>query len=174
MLDPEYQMFSHENPLFAKLIHDKGMLTPDEIQSVERDFKVHFPNKDFNTFLADHNIYLDDLCMDVPIFDTKLKRTYNANVLNPIRRSKIESFNMQEFLTESIQNNQLCYLNFDPSPLELDSSFDDFSFENESTQQINLARESLKDIAKLVLFVNQQKKEIPYTILEVIQQRYIN
>lgn len=167
MFDPEYDMFSSENPLFAKLIRDKDMLTPDEIQSVERDFKERFPHKDFNSFLADHDIFLDDLCLNVPIFDTKLKKTYTTNILNPIRRSKIESFNMQEFLTESIQNNQLCYLNFDPSP-DLEDFFED------STPQTNLARESLKDIAKIALFLNQQKKDLPYVILEIVQNRYIN
>lgn len=166
MTEEDYGIFLHENPLLQKLIRDKNMLTPDEFQSIETDFKTRYPYRDFNTFLAENNLLSEDICTDVPIFDTKLKRTYNANVLNPIRRTKIDTFNIHEFLTESIQNNQLCYLNFDPSP--------DLDIEEDETMQVNIARESLKDIAKIALFVNQQKKDIPYTILEVVQQRYIN
>lgn len=169
MTEEEYGIFLNENPLLQKLIRDKNMLTPDEFQNVEMDFKARFPYRDFNTFLAENNLLSEDICTDVPIFDTKLKRTYNANVLNPIRRTKIDTFNIHEFLTESIQNNQLCYLNFDPSP---DLDFEDDG--HEELQGSSIARESLKDIAKIVLFVNQQKKDIPYTILEVVQQRYIN
>lgn len=164
----EYEAFMHENTLFQKLMQDNDMLTPDELRSVETAFKERFPDKDFNTFLTENNLFPEDICTNVPIFDTKLKRTYNTNILNPIRRTKIDTFNIYEFLNESVQNNQLCYLNFDPAP---DLDYEDDEHE---TTQASIARESLKDIAKIALFLNQQKKDIPYTILEVIQQRYIN
>lgn len=163
----DYEQFTHENVLFQKLMQGNDMLTPEEFRSVEIAFKDRYPEKDFNTFLFENNLFPEDICTNAPIFDTKLKKTYNANILNPIRRTKIDTFNIYEFLNESIQNNQLCYLNFDPTP---DVDFDD---ERENSQ-IMVARESLKDIAKIILFLNQQKKDIPYTILEVIQQRYIN
>lgn len=165
----DYDFFLNNNPLVQKLKHDKNILSPEEIEELERIFREKFPTKNFETFLADHEIFLDDVCQNVPIFDTKLKKSYNPSVLNPIRRTKTDSFNMREFLQDSIQNNQLYYLNFDPEPeIENDDIFED------ETNQISLAREALKDIAKIALFLSQQKKDIPYIILEVHQQRYIN
>lgn len=169
MIEQDYDLFLNQNPLVMKLKMDKEMLSPEEMNELERYFKENFPTKNFYTFLADQDIFVDDVCQNVPIFDTKLKKSYNPTVLNPIQRKKTDSFNMREFLLDSIQNNQLCYLNFDPEPeIENDDIFED------ETNRISLAREALKDIAKIALFLSHQKKDIPYIILEVHQQRYIN
>lgn len=168
----DFQHFINDSNVFRKLVRDSNILTPEEINELETDFLRCFPNKNLENFLIENNITLNkttDVCTDKPIYDTKLKKYYNPNVLNPIRRSKSEDFNLLKFLRESIQNQQVHYLDFDPDPeIDINYRFDD------KNKEVIVAHQALKSIATMALCINQQRKELPYAILEVNTEKYIN
>ncbi|GIY41332.1 baculo_p74_N domain-containing protein [Caerostris darwini] len=103
------------------------------------------------------------------IFDPKTSKFYNPKVLAPIQRSKPEQFNVVNFLREKQHKQEMFYLTFDTEQ-EIDL---DIPYEEKKKNDI-IIDYSMKNIAKLALILNQQRKDIPYTILEVHSEKYIH
>ncbi|GFX47227.1 baculo_p74_N domain-containing protein [Trichonephila clavipes] len=149
-------------------------LTPAEREEIEVKFKNIYPNEDLDEilkkFLENSDISQFDECNDIPqfdecsnkIYDPQAKKFYNPKVLSPIQRSKTEQFNVVDFLREEQQRQRMLFLNFDTEQ----EIYLDVPYEEKKKNDI-IIDYAIKSIAKLALILNQQRKDIPYTILEV-------
>lgn len=170
-LHEDYKEFYNSCTLFKRLVNKDSTLTPDEFNEIQNEFKATFPDKNFQEFLTEFDIHFDDLCANQNIYDTSLKKMCLPHIYSPVNRKQTNNFNMQEFLREAISNNQTYYLNFDPDPdFDLDND-DDFE---EKNKQLILADQALKSIGTIALCLNKQRKEIPYTLMDVKAENFVN
>lgn len=171
VLDECYDDFYNTNTLFKRLVDKDSTLTPDEMSEIEREFKNAFPYKNFQEFLTENDLTIEDPCMEQNIYDTSLNKMCLPHIYSPVNRKQTNNFNMQEFLREAISNNQTYYLNFDPDPdFDMDND-DDFE---EKNKQLILADQALKSIGTIALCLNKQRKEIPYTLMDVKAENFVN
>lgn len=168
--DVKYQEFYQECSLFKKLVDKDSTLTHDEMEEIEKEFRKKFPEKSFQEFLTEYELNTDDVCLKEDIYDTTLRRSCLPHIYSAVNKKQTNNFNIQEFLRESIANNQTYYLNFDPDP-EIDLDDDDFE---ERNKQLILADQALKSIGTIALCLNKQRKELPYTLMEVKAENFIN
>lgn len=168
----KFTEFYQSCALFKKLVDDSSSLTADELEEIKTDFLRDYPDSNFEEFLAEFGINLqNDVCFDEKIYCTRSKKTIVPQIYNALNKKQTSNFNMQEFLRESIANNQTYYLNFDPDP--------DFDMENEDdyqerNKQMILADQALKSIGTIALCLNKQRKDIPYTLMDVKAENFIN
>ena len=162
----EYNEFLNQNALFQKFIEDRTSLSGDELEDMKVDFEKIYPRKSFDDFLIENHLSTESICSAVPIFDTRNKKTYNPTILSPIRQKSNNNFDVEEFVRDMVDKNREYELNFEQDPpIEIDE---------EIINQNILAHQSLKSIGELALFLNKQRKEIPYTIMEVKAENYIH
>lgn len=166
-----FNEFYNECALFKRLVDKDSTLTQDDMEEIQREFQKKYPEKNFQEFLTDCHLHEDDVCVDERVFDTSLKKMCIPHIYSAVNRKQTSNFNMQEFLRDSISNNQTYYLNFDPDP-EFDIDDED-NFE-EKNKQLILADQALKSIGTIALCLNKQRKEIPYTLMDVKAENYIN
>lgn len=178
----EYDKFRKDCPLFQKYLNYRDTFSNEEMNDLLQEFNKRYPNKNFQEFLKENDttatdtcliddgiINDNDACFNQSIYDTKLKRYCTSNILGPLRRTKQEDFNLNNFIKESINNNNVYYLNFDLDPdIELDDRFED------KNRQMIIAHQALKSIATIGLCINQQRKEIPYQMIDIVAEKYIN
>lgn len=167
--NPDFLEFYNENELFRKFVNKDSSLTTTDLVMIKDEFTKKFPEKDFDEFLTHYEINDNDICLEQPIYNTKTNKNIPL-IYNPVNRKQTNDFNMQDFLRESISNNQTYYLNFDPDP-EFDLDDEDFE---ERNKQLILADQALKSIGTIALCLNKQRKEIPYTLMDVKAENYIN
>lgn len=165
--NPIYEDFYANCTLFQKFVDTRSLVTPDEEEEIEKEFKTKYPDENFKEFLIKHNLNNTDICSGAQIYDTRSGKNYNSpKILSPFRQ-KNNPFNMQEFLREAIANNQIYYLNFEPDPyIDVDDEYE--------TKNKQLAHQSLKDIGEIALVLKGQRKEIPYTLMDVQAENYIH
>ncbi|GFQ81314.1 baculo_p74_N domain-containing protein [Trichonephila clavata] len=159
--------------IFRKIFSKTNItLTPAEREEIEVKFKNMYPDKDLDEILKKFNENSDipqfDECSD-KIYDPQSKKFYNPKVLSPIQRPKTEQFNVVDFLREEQQRQRMFFLNFDTEQ----EIYLDVPYEEKKKNDI-IIDYSLKSIAKLALILNQQRKDIPYSILEVHSEKYIH
>lgn len=168
----KFTEFYNSCALFKKLVDNDSSLTAEELDEIKSDFSRIFPDSNFEEFLTEFNINSqDDVCFDEKIYCTRSKKSIVPQIYSALNKKQTSNFNMQEFLRESIANNQTYYLNFDPDP--------DFDMENEDdyqerNKQMILADQALKSIGTIALCLNKQRKDIPYTLMDVKAENFIN
>lgn len=171
VLDECYKDLYNSSTLFKRLVDKDSTLTPDDINEIRSVFKNTYPDKNFEEFLLENDINIDDPCIGESIYDTSLKKMCLPHIYSPVNRKQTNNFNMQEFLREAISNNQTYYLNFDLDPdFDIDND-DDFE---ERNKQLILADQALKSIGTIALCLNKQRKEIPYTLMDVKAENFVN
>ncbi|GBM91810.1 hypothetical protein AVEN_15692-1 [Araneus ventricosus] len=189
--DPKVQkLLSTENGIFRKVFSGQKevTLTAEERNEIECLYKDIYPNEEIYQLLGKHEIMNSDppiennddinMCAsqtqnykeecNVNIYDPQTKKYYNPRVLSPLQRSKPEEFNVINFLREEQQRQRMIYLNFDTEQ----EIYLEVPYEEKKKSDI-IIDYSLKCIAKLALILNQQRKDIPYTILEIQSEKYI-
>lgn len=164
-----YNFFLRTNQHCLKLRNTD--LTDEELAELQQTFVTQFPNKCFEEFLEKCKTQNEDPCFNLPIYDTRTKRSYIPKIIAPVRKKNIENFNITEFIKDMLSKHEMHYLNIDSDP-DIDFDFDDI-YENRKKQLI-MSDQANKSIATLILFINQQRKEIPYSLMEVNAEKYIN
>ncbi|GFU55170.1 baculo_p74_N domain-containing protein [Nephila pilipes] len=171
--DDVIENLCRNDAIFRKIFSRTNVtLTPAEKEEIEIKFKTLYPNEDLDEIVKKFNENLEvsqfDECNN-KIYDPQAKKFYNPNVLSPIQRPKAEQFNVVDFLREEQQRQRMLFLNFDTEQ----EIYLDVPYEEKKKNDI-IIDYSLKSIAKLALILNQQRKDIPYTILEVHSEKYIH